>query len=546
MLQFRSIAALGCIAAFAAGGAASRITRGRIAGSAVLPAGSVKDAAAENGAQPATGAADPISALLLKSPTLENRLQLLQHLQAAVKTSPEATLVRMEGLTESEASVWTPREAQLAFWSVWAVTDLEAAWHAAEQRGDAVVLNAVAAALVEKDPHRVLDSPELTDWHRLAKSRLLEKLETPGPEDLKDPAMALHWLRTRPVSVAALETVFGSDAKGQHPLAARLMESDRGKLIELIESGVPLSKQLNTALQGALFFRCRAEESEQVLNLIARTAEKQPVSAAQESMSASVSVSLYFSKAVRRWSNSELSAWLDGHIAAGPDTIFLPKGSAWLVCFQELAQRDPAALIPLLPRLPQGFQPYLRRGTPEYPLTAESAAAAKQLIDTAPAGHRASLLRTYLPLLQTFDLPFAAAQVERTNRDLVELRREQPKFADLPMNQPVEAASLALAWVRQDPGAATEWLVRQPESVNLTSAVSDWSGADPEACSGWLNTLPAGDTKDSAIRGLVEGIRWHDPEMAAEWAAQAGSDSLRQKLKKQVEEVVQTISPGDP
>ena len=206
MLQFRSIAALGCIAAFAAGGVASLLFSRRAAGPSGQH-GTVNTGARKNAGQPAIGELDPTAAQLMRVPTLENRLRLVKYLQEAAQTSPGATLLQLEALTEESIRVWTPREALLAFWSVWAFTDAEAAWQAAEQRADPELLDIVATALVEKNPRRVLDSPELIAWHPMARARLIGQLETPDAADLKEPGMALHWLRSRPFSAAALETV---------------------------------------------------------------------------------------------------------------------------------------------------------------------------------------------------------------------------------------------------------------------------------------------------------------------------------------------------
>ena len=129
------------------------------------------------------------------------------------------------------------------------------------------------------------------------------------------------------------------------------------------------------------------------------------------------------------------------------------------------------------------------------------------------------------------------AATKPVERHLADLRG---CFAD-----PAAYAS-ALDWLQQDSGAATEWLAGRPQSVNLSSVVQNWAGQDPETCSAWLNTLPTGEMKDGAIHGLVTGIRWHDPQMAGAWAAQAGSTALREKLVKEVEEVTQAISVTEP
>lgn len=479
-------------------------------------------------------------------PTLENRLRVLKYLREAAQTAPGATLLQLEALTEDSIRVWTPREALLAFWSVWAFTDAEAAWHAAEQRADPALLDIVAAALVEKNPRRVLDSPGLIAWHPLGRARLIGQQETPAAADLKEPGMALHWLRSRPFSAAALERVFavpGMPLDALSRLGLRIAETDRAAMIRLLLSGEPLSEKLESALCAAWYFRCRPEEVGQMLTRLGKTAgdkAKTGDDSGRQSFEDYQLVSLYFSKSVSRWPDSELTAYLSSNTGATTRLVTSPEGTVWKCCFDELADRGPAALLPVLASLPPGVSATLHGGTPEYPVTAENAEVARHLLEAAPAEMHASLLRQYLPLLQAFDFPYAAAQVERVNRELL------ARSSGVTSHNRVPADGLALDWLRQDSGAATEWLAGRPESVNLSSVVQNWAGQDPEACSAWLNTLPTGEMKDDAIDGLVTGIRWHDSQMAGAWAAQAGSTALREKLVKEVEEVTQAISVTEP
>lgn len=86
-----------------------------------------------------------------------------------------------------------------------------------------------------------------------------------------------------------------------------------------------------------------------------------------------------------------------------------------------------------------------------------------------------------------------------------------------------------------DPEAVADFLADQPDSDQsvIQGAVEAWVGRDPEAASGWIQKLPPGPAKDTAISGLTNWLYATGPEAdyeaALEWS-QAASPGRQQEL----------------
>lgn len=78
---------------------------------------------------------------------------------------------------------------------------------------------------------------------------------------------------------------------------------------------------------------------------------------------------------------------------------------------------------------------------------------------------------------------------------------------------------IASRWGRQDPAAAAAWVLQTPGSAHGLSQISrDWATQDPAAAARWLETLPAGESRDSAVNSFSQAVIEVDPETAVVWA----------------------------
>ena len=92
----------------------------------------------------------------------------------------------------------------------------------------------------------------------------------------------------------------------------------------------------------------------------------------------------------------------------------------------------------------------------------------------------------------------------------------------------IAASNIALTWAEKDPAAAAAWAVRAPgKGVALSTITREWAGQDPAGAAKWLDTLPSGDTRDSAVGSFAHAVTGTDPEGAAAWAATIAQPSQR-------------------
>ena len=66
---------------------------------------------------------------------------------------------------------------------------------------------------------------------------------------------------------------------------------------------------------------------------------------------------------------------------------------------------------------------------------------------------------------------------------------------------------------------------------------------DPAAAIPWMQSLPVGQTRDSASRGISQGMAFKDPQAAMDMASGIGDSNLRTEAQKNV---VELWSKKDP
>jgi len=106
------------------------------------------------------------------------------------------------------------------------------------------------------------------------------------------------------------------------------------------------------------------------------------------------------------------------------------------------------------------------------------------------------------------------------------------------------------AWAAKDPALAAakyDALATNETSASASNTVgtieSNWLKQDPEAASKWVETLPVGNTRDSAIRALVPVATATDPPTAFKWADTLADPGYRGVL---INGVVSSWAKADP
>jgi hypothetical protein len=91
-------------------------------------------------------------------------------------------------------------------------------------------------------------------------------------------------------------------------------------------------------------------------------------------------------------------------------------------------------------------------------------------------------------------------------------------------------------WAETDPAAALNWVESLPEGSARTSAVSgligSWLTRDFDSAATWLGGLEAGAERDAGIDRLVQLTRNRDPQTALDWAAATDDPRQRSRLGK--------------
>lgn len=117
------------------------------------------------------------------------------------------------------------------------------------------------------------------------------------------------------------------------------------------------------------------------------------------------------------------------------------------------------------------------------------------------------------------------------------------QFASLPESvQSSQLQTLADSLGKSSPAAAVQFFQNLPEaqqaSVKLRETAVAYARQDPQAASEWIGTLPPTEAKDTAISGLVDYLIQQssdpDPEGAAYWAAASVTEDGRGRRLERV------------
>jgi len=126
---------------------------------------------------------------------------------------------------------------------------------------------------------------------------------------------------------------------------------------------------------------------------------------------------------------------------------------------------------------------------------------------------------------------------DRMAREDIEGAKEWiAKYADQDFAKDA-VGEIAQRMSRDDPKAAVDWVLSLPEASQgraLYSAFNEWTQKDVTAASDFLAQMPASDTKDSAVYGLVRELDGEDPASAAAWAVTIQDEQMRQRSVMEV------------
>jgi hypothetical protein len=107
---------------------------------------------------------------------------------------------------------------------------------------------------------------------------------------------------------------------------------------------------------------------------------------------------------------------------------------------------------------------------------------------------------------------------------------------------------IAMQWAQTAPSNTADWVatLRDPaeQSNAATGLVSAWMQTNPYAVSEWVSKLSAGQTRDAAIKAMInaQAVR-NDPETAAFWAVTVQDQTLRDQLVNETEKRWQIHDP---
>ena len=126
-----------------------------------------------------------------------------------------------------------------------------------------------------------------------------------------------------------------------------------------------------------------------------------------------------------------------------------------------------------------------------------------------------------------------------------ELRRDFANLGPDSRAKELLAATLGTHYAQQDLTAAVEWSKRLSGANQLSAqngVAAIWIGRDPIAASEWLDTWPAGPSKDEAVGQLVNKIYAEDPESAFTWAVSIGGKNRFRSMAQ----ALQSLQIKDP
>lgn len=81
---------------------------------------------------------------------------------------------------------------------------------------------------------------------------------------------------------------------------------------------------------------------------------------------------------------------------------------------------------------------------------------------------------------------------------------------------------------RQDPAGTAAWLATMPPSAasgSMSNVVADWARKDRDAAIGFYQSLPAGEVRTSALRGIATLMAFQDPRAASSFLDRNAADA---------------------
>ncbi|MDA1086300.1 MAG: hypothetical protein O2901_04700 [Verrucomicrobia bacterium] len=229
------------------------------------------------------------------------------------------------------------------------------------------------------------------------------------------------------------------------------------------------------------------------------------------------------------------------------------RHGAYLVLALQLSEREPAAALALLDKLPEGdvkqqassrIAHFSSRSVDSLP----HALAAIDLLDDGPARRRVVLdiVQRWVPASVGTVVPWLAQ-------------------SSLVMGRADVFVEMGKRWSATDPDGAAQWADRLADSLDRANALGGvatvlvgvnleaaralaeslqesvgrsvalraiavrWVELDLISLPAWLETLPLGDSRDEAIEAFVTGSYKREPGAALAWAAVIDDETLRQK-----------------
>ncbi len=101
-------------------------------------------------------------------------------------------------------------------------------------------------------------------------------------------------------------------------------------------------------------------------------------------------------------------------------------------------------------------------------------------------------------------------------------------------------------WVARDPAQAANLLPNLPDALQTAATAQltqTWLRQNPQAAEQWVNTLPAGVSRDQAVAQIISIEGANDLPTAYTWAATIGNDNTR---FSQIRQVMQQWAQKDP
>lgn len=519
-------------------------------------------------------------------PTPQNQWKALEFFKEWAQRDGLGAISHLSLPAQATSNLWPKkRQALQQFYLMWASIGPDQAWKQAQESGDSLAINAVASVLAASDPQKILawtpppqpetsvapdpfapptpavvDAAETDDSTTERPRSGVDPAHSSNLASILDPAVLLLAQRSLPlqdldlVEDSASRELLVAHAVLSQPLgqldaildqqkvgfpegvALRLIDRSREEMRKLLESKISIESE-----EDPLFNRYGFISKEYLRSL--------PSADVAEAFSLQGKIfgwgsdrHIFNGEQLHALPHFESMAqlWDTASLAQAVEKFIPPSSGAspnqlgcWIACVDELMERDPAALLPALAKVPADFGFSKFRDFEDawfwIPSTPENAAAARALIEVAPfALKRRFIDASYAPLLE-YELPFLADQLKLQDRSQDD--DEPGLFSG------VSVSDLLLKWLVKAPEEATKFIDLYPKSIEASDvlvASAKWVGEDPESASRWLTTLPPSERKDAAITGMLNTLTWHDPASCLIWSNQLSDSTARQDAQRKI------------